>query len=63
MLTSIVIFCTMLCSGQNTYNKEFSFITDNDLYTSTQHDRYYTSGIFITYKYASRRANSKLQKK
>ena len=39
-----------LCSAQNNFSKEFSLISDNDLYTSIIRDGYYTNGLFLNYK-------------
>lgn len=44
-LTSIIAF------SQKSYSKEFSLLTDNDLYTSTYRDRYYSNGLFLTYRF------------
>lgn len=48
----IPIFLFSLISfSQEKFSKEFTFITDNDLYVSFDRDRYYTSGIFLNYRY------------
>lgn len=49
--------------SQRKYAKEFSFLNDNDLYTSTFRDRYYTNGMFFTYRYISNNKSDKLEKK
>ena len=36
--------------SQEKFSKEISFVTDNDLYISTIRDRYYTSGIFLSFR-------------
>ncbi len=48
LLATIQIYC------QDQFSKQFSLNTDNDLYTSVNRDRYYTSGIFLSYKYAAK---------
>lgn len=53
------IFLIELSFGQEQFSKQFSFITDNDLYTSVNRDRYYTSGIFLSYKYAAKNLKRK----
>jgi hypothetical protein len=50
--------------SQEKFSKEISLVTDNDLYTSTINDRYYTSGIFLSYRYLSSKKKKKsLEKK
>jgi hypothetical protein len=44
------LFSSLIFS-QNSFSKEFSITTDNDLYTSITRDRYYTNGLFLTYRY------------
>mgnify|MGYP005990502937 CR=1 FL=1 len=49
----IVIFFigfTFLSSAQHQFSKEFSLISDNDLYTSIHRDGYYTNGLFLTFR-------------
>ena len=61
-----LFFCLLisLCSfSQQKFSKEISFVTDNDLYVSAIRDRYYTSGIFLGYKYLAKNKNEKLEKK
>jgi hypothetical protein len=45
------------------FSNEFSILTDNDLYTSTYRDRYYTSGVFLTYRTVANSKNKKFLKK
>ncbi|MCH3885557.1 lipid A deacylase LpxR family protein [Tenacibaculum aquimarinum] len=49
--------------SQEKYAKEFSFINDNDLYTSINRDRYYTNGMFFTYRYLAKNNSSTIEKK
>lgn len=37
---------------QNNYSSEFGFRSDNDAYLATMQDRYYTNGLFITFRHA-----------
>ncbi len=62
------IFFVLLCLtatlfSQRKYAKEFSFLNDNDLYTPTQQDRYYTNGIFFSYRHLTNTSNEKIAKK
>ena len=57
------IFSSFIIFSQEKFSKEVSFITDNDLYVSTQRDRYYTNGMFLNYRYLTKNKNSKLEKK
>jgi hypothetical protein len=49
--------------SQEKFSKEFSFVTDNDLYVSFKRDRYYTNGMFLNYRYIKDNSNNKLAKK
>lgn len=57
LLTSFTFF------SQTKFSKEISLVTDNDLYVSTVNDRYYTSGIFLSYKYLAETKNDRLEKR
>ncbi len=57
ILLSINVF------SQRRFSKEFSFLNDNDLYTSTFRDRYYTNGMFFTYRYLVEKSSKKTEKK
>jgi len=37
--------------SQKNYSKEFSLLSDNDLYTSVTRDKYYTNGLFLSYRF------------
>ncbi|MCG1037752.1 lipid A deacylase LpxR family protein [Polaribacter sargassicola] len=56
-------FISSFIFSQEKYSKEISFVTDNDLYVSVKKDRYYTSGIFLTYRYLSKNTKTTLEKK
>lgn len=59
----IFLFFSTISLCQEKFSKEISLITDNDLYVSTNRDRYYTSGIFLTYRHLIKNTNKKLAKK
>ena len=52
IISSLLLICFTSYS-QDEFSKEINFITDNDLYISKTKDRYYTSGIFLKYRYLS----------
>jgi hypothetical protein len=49
--------------AQQKLAKEVSFVNDNDLFISTFKDRYYTNGLFLTYRHLRTHNNSELEKK
>lgn len=49
--------------SQTSFSKEISVLTDNDLYTSVYRDRYYTNGLFVTFRTVEKIKNKKLAKK
>ena len=59
----LFLFCAFSLYSQKKFSKEISFITENDLYTSTYNDRYYTNGMFLSFKYVSKEKNENLEKK
>lgn len=56
-------FVSLGIFSQKKFSKEISLVTDNDLYTSTDRDRYYTSGIFLTYRHLTKNDNENLEKR
>jgi lipid A 3-O-deacylase len=54
---------TLSIFSQKKFSKEIVFITENDLYTSTYDDRYYTNGMFLSFKYLSKEKKETLEKK
>lgn len=50
---SILLFLCFTVFSQQKFSKEFSFVNDNDLYASKEKDRYYSNGMFLTYRYLS----------
>ena len=61
-LLAIFLLTTALGFGQSK-TKEFGFITDNDLYTSSKNDMYYTNGLEFFFRYLSKNENEKINKK
>ncbi|CAM1363801.1 conserved exported hypothetical protein [Tenacibaculum litoreum] len=59
----LFILLSLPSFSQRKYAKEFSFINDNDLYTSTYQDRYYTNGAFLTYRFLSKNQVKNVAKK
>jgi lipid A 3-O-deacylase len=59
---ALFLLTTALGFGQSK-TKEFGFITDNDLYTSSKNDMYYTNGLELFYRYLSKNDNEKINKK
>ena len=62
------IFCILFLvfsalASQEKFSREFKVQTDNDLYISTEEDKYYTNGLFLSYKYLSTKKSEKLHKK
>lgn len=56
VLTSLFVF------GQGK-TKEIGLISDNDLYTSSKNDMYYTNGLEFFYRFLSKNDNEKINKK
>jgi hypothetical protein len=60
----VLFFITCLSAfSQEKHRKEFIIVTDNDLYVSTEKDRYYTNGLFLSYRHIAKTNNEKLEKK
>lgn len=57
------LFFSITLFSQKKFSKEISLITDNDLYVSKVKDRYYTSGIFLSYRYLSKIKKENQEKK
>lgn len=56
-----LLFSVTLWS-QNT-SAEIGIVTDNDLYTSTKNDQYYTNGLQVFYRYLSKKSKPEVLKK
>ncbi|WP_397446891.1 lipid A deacylase LpxR family protein [Polaribacter sp. R77954] len=63
VLSFCCCFFVFNCISQQKFSKEISLVTDNDLYTSVNRDRYYTSGVFINYRYLTKLKNNNLEKR
>ncbi|MBE8727269.1 lipid A deacylase LpxR family protein [Flavobacterium hungaricum] len=61
-LFAFLILTVTLTFGQGK-TSEIGFITDNDLYTSSKNDMYYTNGLELFYRYLSKNDNPKINKK
>jgi len=66
MVFKNVFFAFLLCAvfqmrGQNK-GSEIGLITDNDLYTSSRYDMYYTNGLELFYRFRSNNTNIKVDK-
>ena len=48
-----VLLVSISVSSQQKFSKEFSFVNDNDLYTSIYRDQYYSNGLYFAYRYLS----------
>lgn len=59
---AFLILSSILTFGQGK-TKEIGFITDNDLYTSSKNDMYYTNGLELFYRFLSKNENEKINKK
>ena len=62
-ILSLVLFVSSYTLSQEKFSKEISLITDNDLYASAVRDRYYTSGVFLSYRYLSNKKSESLEKR
>ncbi|KFF04881.1 lipid A deacylase LpxR family protein [Flavobacterium reichenbachii] len=60
--TVLLLLASALIFGQAKTN-EIGFITDNDLYTSSKNDMYYTNGLELFYRFLSKNENEKINKK
>lgn len=63
MLLLLFLIITGSIVSQNKFSKEFKILSDNDLYVSLYNDRYYTNGLFLSYKYLANNKSEKLHKK
>ncbi len=63
IIAFLLILFSLSSFSQRKYDKEFSFSNDNDLFISLSQDRYYTNGMFFTYRYLSNKTSKKIEKK
>lgn len=54
---------SFLSFSQYNFSKEISLLSDNDLYTSVYRDRYYTNGLFFTYRNVTDAKNKSIAKR
>jgi lipid A 3-O-deacylase len=59
---ALFVLASALAFGQGK-TTEIGFITDNDLYTSSKNDMYYTNGLELFYRFLSKNNNEKINKK
>ena len=57
------LFTNAFIQSQEKFSKEISSISENDLYVSKKKDKYYTSGVFLCYRYLSKNKNASLEKR
>lgn len=57
------LFVSLITTSLEKFSHEISPVTDNDLYVSSFEDRYYTSGIFFTYRQLLNSKNNLLDKR
>lgn len=62
VLSIILIFIVTFVFAQSK-TQEIGFVTDNDLYTSSKNDKYYTNGLELFYRFLSKNNNEKVNKK
>jgi lipid A 3-O-deacylase len=58
----ILILCSTFVLGQGK-TTEIGIITDNDLYTSTKNDKYYTNGFELFYRFLAKNEQKNINKK
>jgi lipid A 3-O-deacylase len=58
----LFLLFSITISSQNA-SVEIGIVTDNDLYTSTKNDQYYTNGLQIFYRYLSKKSKPEVLKK
>ena len=59
---ALLVLTSALAFGQ-AKTTEIGFITDNDLYTSSKNDMYYTNGLELFCRFLSKNENPKINKK
>ena len=60
----VALLTVSLSASAQNHNKQFGFKSDNDAYLARGQDKYYTNGIFISYRFANKQKieNSALAK-
>lgn len=59
---ALFLLTVAMAFGQG-HKSEIGLITDNDLYTSSKNDMYYTNGLELFYRFLSKNNNEKINKK
>ena len=59
----LLVGFSFISNAQHRFSKEFSLISDNDLYTSIHRDGYYTNGLFLTYRIVKNDASENVPKR
>ena len=59
LFSIFLLLSTNKIYSQQSFSKELGLISDNDLYTSTYYDRYYTNGTFVYFRYLSKKSSLK----
>ncbi|WP_166921065.1 lipid A deacylase LpxR family protein [Flavobacterium poyangense] len=62
VFAGLLILTSLFVSAQGK-TKEIGLISDNDLYTSSKNDMYYTNGLEFFYRFLSKNDNEKINKK
>jgi len=62
LFINLLLLFSIVLSGQNSSSIEIGIVTDNDLYTSSKNDQYYTNGLEIFYRYLSKKDKPQLIK-
>lgn len=57
LLLAILLLASTKGRTQTTLSKAISVLNENDLFVSTYYDRYYTNGLFVSYRYADPNLN------
>jgi hypothetical protein len=58
-----LLFVPLFILSQEKYAKEFSFDNDNDLNVSVNRDRYYTNGMFLSFRHLTTPKNENIEKR
>lgn len=56
-----LLFSTLQFAQELQFDKQVSFINDNDLYVSIERDRYYTNGMFLSYNFVDNKETDALK--
>lgn len=62
LLLPFLFLCSIILA-QEKFSKEISFINDNDLYVSFTRDRYYTNGMFLSFRHTTKPKSESVEKR